>query len=147
MIPALTSGVLPEGVHSCSFEELAAIFGHIGSSDRRARLTGNLDRYLEEARRSGIAVAVVVDGSYVTSKDHPEDIDIVLALRNDLNLAEELRPMEYNVVSKRMARGSMASMYFPQSTGVRRTGNILRSFPRSVRPTLLKRERELEKAS
>ncbi|MGH2398091.1 MAG: DUF6932 family protein [bacterium] len=59
---------------------------------------------MEEARRSGAAVGVVINGSYATSKDDPDDIDLVLVLRSDLDLGGELRPMEYNVLSKRMAR-------------------------------------------
>lgn len=104
MIPALIDGVLPEGVHSCTFEELAAVFGRTTRSDRRARLTEKFRRYVEEARSSRIALAVVVDGSYVTAETDPNDIDLVLVLRSDIELRGELRPMEYNVLSRSMVR-------------------------------------------
>jgi hypothetical protein len=60
--------------------------------------------YIEDVRKARIAVAVVVDGSYVTGKAEPDDIDLILALRADLDLSAELAPAEYNVQSKRMVR-------------------------------------------
>jgi predicted nucleotidyltransferase len=73
-------------------------------SDSRQRLTQTLRRYIEDVRKAKIAVAVVVDGSYITAKSEPSDIDLVLALRPDRNLSVELLPMEYNVQSKRMVK-------------------------------------------
>jgi hypothetical protein len=48
--------------------------------------------------------AVVIDGSYVTAKGEPGDIDLIAALRNDIDLTVEMRPAEYNIQSKRMVR-------------------------------------------
>ncbi len=72
MIPPLEDGVLPGGVHDCTFEELERAFGQIQRSDRRVNLTAKLKAYLNDARNSGVVVAVIVDGSYVTAKDEPE---------------------------------------------------------------------------
>jgi hypothetical protein len=47
---------------------------------------------------------VIIDGSYVTAKDEPEDIDLILVLPADWNPDQQLRPFEYNTVSKRMIR-------------------------------------------
>ena len=55
--------------------------------------------YLAEARQSGLVSAVIVDGSYATSKDEPEDIDLLIVLKADVPW-ESLRPFEYNAVSK-----------------------------------------------
>lgn len=104
MIPELDDGVLPEGTHPCTIEEVEQVFGVFARSDRRQRLTQTLRRYIEDVRKAKIAVAVVVDGSYITTKSEPSDIDLVLALRPDLDLSVELLPMEYNVQSKRMVR-------------------------------------------
>lgn len=104
MIPDLDNGVLPEGVHSCSIEEVEQVFGRFARSDCRQRLTQTLRRYIEDVRKARIAVAVVVDGSYITAKPEPNDIDLVLALRPDIDMSAELRPMEYNVQSERMVR-------------------------------------------
>lgn len=104
MIPDLNDGVLPEGIHSCTIEEVEHVFGRFTRSDCRQRLTQTLRRYIEDVRRARIAVAVVVDGSYITAKAEPSDVDLVLALRPDLDLSLELLPIEYNVQSERMVR-------------------------------------------
>ena len=103
MIPPLEDGVLPDGVHDCTFVELDLAFGQIQRSDRRIRLTAKLKDYLDEARRSGLVLAVIVDGSYTTARDEPDDIDMIVVLKPDLAW-ESMRPFEYNAVSKRMIR-------------------------------------------
>lgn len=101
-IPDLTDGVLPEGVHDCTLAEAEAAFGRFQTTDtdRRMRLTDELRRYLREASRSGLVVAVVIDGSYVTAKDEPGDIDLVIVPAADHDFDQDLRPFEYNVATK-----------------------------------------------
>lgn len=104
MIPHLEDGLLPDGVHSCSFGEMSDSFGRFQRSDRRPRLTEALRRYVEAVRESGIAVALIVDGSYITMKDEPNDIDLILVLRQDLDVKQEITPAEYNVQSGRLVK-------------------------------------------
>ena len=104
MIPELKDGVLPAGLHLCTLEEVIAVFGQFRRSDRRIRLTEQLMRYIHDAQRSGVVSAIVIDGSYVTAKEEPGDIDLIVALRTDLDLTAEMRPMEYNIQSKTMVR-------------------------------------------
>jgi predicted nucleotidyltransferase len=103
MIPPLEDGVLPEGVYDCTFAEIDQRFGRFQRSDKRIKLTTKLKAYLEELRKSGLADTVIVDGSYVTAKEEPSDIDLLVALRSGLVWAT-LRPFEYNAVSKRMVK-------------------------------------------
>ena len=105
MIPDFDDGCLPDGVHDCTFDEVAARFGRFQGTDRRVRLTDRLAAYLDDARRSGIVVAVLIDGSYVTAKDDPDDIDLVVVRRADVDTTN-LRPFEYNAISKRMIRST-----------------------------------------
>ncbi len=104
VLPQLVLGVLPEGIHPGTIEEVDEAFGRFQRTDRRIRLTAQLRELLNDARRSGIVAALVIDGSYVTRKDEPGDIAIVVAIRPDFDLSQELRPFEYRVVSKRMIR-------------------------------------------
>lgn len=104
MIPELQDGVLPEGLHLCALEEVKVAFGQFRRSDRRPKLTERLTRYIHDARNSGVVSAIVIDGSYVTAKDEPGDIDLIVALRPDLDLTAEMRPLEYNIQSKPMVR-------------------------------------------
>jgi hypothetical protein len=104
MISELEDGVLPEGIHVCTMAEVEQVFGKFQRSDRRIRLTEKLQEFVEEARRSGIVAAVIINGSYVTAKAEPSDIDLIVALRADLDGQQDLRPVEHNVQSKRVLR-------------------------------------------
>ena len=98
-IPALSAdGLLPEGVHDCTLDEIREQFGSFQQSDRRCRLFERLESFVRAAKSSGLVVAVIVDGSFVTDKDEPSDIDLVAVLHADHDYSAALRPMEYNVV-------------------------------------------------
>ncbi len=43
---------------------------------------------------------MIVDGSYVTTKDRPEDIDILVVLPADDDLGAEVPPTAYNLIQK-----------------------------------------------
>ena len=104
-IPKLDqNGLLPVGTHDCSFEELREHFAGLRSTRRRRDLAEALRRYLEEVRATGLAVAVIVDGSFVTDKEDPGDIDLILVVRRGCDISAILRPFEYNVVSKGRVR-------------------------------------------
>ena len=104
-IPALTpDGVLPEGVHDCTLDELRERFGQFQRTDWRPRLFERLQAFIREAQRTGFVAAIIVDGSFVTDVDVPNDVDVILVLRADHEFDAELRPFEYNVVSKRQVR-------------------------------------------
>jgi hypothetical protein len=104
MIPEIRDGVLPEGVHECTIDEIEDTFGVFRHTDRRQKLTAQLKDYLREATLSAVASAVIIDGSYVTRKPEPGDIDLILVLHRDFDPAQEMAPMEYNVQSKRSVR-------------------------------------------
>jgi hypothetical protein len=104
-IPALNAeGLLPDGVHDCTLDEIRERFGAFQRTDRRCRLFERLERYVAAARASGLVVAVIVDGSFVTAKDEPSDVDVIVVLRKDHDFGTTLRPMEYNVVAKGQVR-------------------------------------------
>lgn len=80
-------------------------------------MTEKLKQYVEEVRAAGIAKAVIIDGSYITAKFGPSDIDLILVLRADFDLVQELRPFEYNVQSKRMVKRKYRFDVFPAVDG------------------------------
>jgi hypothetical protein len=116
MIPEFDDGCLPDGVHDCSFEEVAARFGRFQTTDRRVRLTDRLAAYLDDAGRSGIVVAVLIDGRYVMSRDDPDDIDLIVVRRADVDVTG-LRPFEYNAISKRVIRSAYKFDVFSVADG------------------------------
>jgi len=99
-IPDFDGNVLPEGIHECTFEEIEARFSRFQKSDRRIRLTERLKEYLKAAKQSGIVSAVIIDGSYATNKDEPEDIDLIAVLSRDFDWSSELKPYQTNVIEK-----------------------------------------------
>src|SRR5690349_21006811 len=104
-IPLLNEwGVLPPGVHDCTMEEIEERLARSQMTDQRIRLLEKLVRYVKEARGTGLAVALLIDGSFVTAKDEPEDIDLIVVLKPEHDFAADLRPFEYNVLSKKRVR-------------------------------------------
>ena len=130
MIPKLFDGVLPIGIYTCTLDEVAHFFGRFNRSDQRPRLTEKLKQYVIDVRKSGIANAVIVDGSYITQKPEPGDIDLILALRADFDLAQELRPFEYNVQSKRMVSRLYGFDVLPAVDGSVAYGKYISDFSR-----------------
>ena len=72
-----TDGYLPEGVYQAT--EAEALFRFGSSTPRRRYLALRLRRWLELARAVG-ATRFFVDGSFVTAKPHPGDVDAVVLL-------------------------------------------------------------------
>jgi hypothetical protein len=106
-IPELDDhGVLPPGVYDCSLDELQERFGRFEVSERRVALCARLAEFCTEARGTPIIVEIIVDGSFVTSKAEPNDIDLVVVLSADHPEGEQLRPFEYNLLSRRRVRRS-----------------------------------------
>ncbi len=106
-IPDLSpDGLLPEGVHECTLEEVEERFGRFQSSDRRPSLMRRLRQYHAEVAQAGVAQYLVVDGSYVTSVDAPNDIDLTVVLRDDYDPAVQVPPFRYNPRSKKYVRSN-----------------------------------------
>lgn len=78
--PFRQDGYLPEGVYVCSEAEVLFRFG--SSSRRRRRLVLRLRRWIELGRQVG-ARRLLIDGSFVTAKAEPHDIDSVILLPDD----------------------------------------------------------------
>ena len=89
--PFRPDGYLPEGVYVCSEAEVIFRFG--SASRRRRRLVLRLRRWVELGRQVG-ATRLLVDGSFITAKAEPNDIDTVLLLPQDFQqqLEHEYEP-------------------------------------------------------
>lgn len=97
-------GLLPEGVHELPLEDVEELFGRFQRSDRRVKLLESLKEYLSEAQQMDGFVCMIVDGSFVTAKEEPSDIDLILVLRGDKVMDQDWRPSEYNVISRKRVR-------------------------------------------
>ena len=82
MLPEFNNhGFLPEGVHSATLDEFQQRFGF---NRWRQQLLQNLDELINVASRAG-AVRIIIDGSFVTDKETPGDIDAVLIVSDDFD--------------------------------------------------------------
>ena len=82
-IPAFRAdGYLPEGLYVASEAEVLFRFG--ASSRRRRRLALRLRRWVALARDVG-GLRFLIDGSFVTAKEVPNDIDSVQLLPPDFS--------------------------------------------------------------
>lgn len=86
--PFRLDGYLPEGVHVSSEADILFRFG--SASRRRRRLALRLRRWIALGRKIG-ATRLLVDGSFVTAKDEPYDVDTVILLPQDFSRQLELK--------------------------------------------------------
>jgi len=79
-IPAFDRfGLLPGGIHECTIEEVEVT---LAWNDERRRLTALLQEFIavELTPRFSVVPPVVLDGSYVSQKASPSNINLVLEL-------------------------------------------------------------------
>ena len=96
------NGMLPTGVHDATLEEIRKSFGSFQRSDQRPRLFNRLEELLAAMKRSGLFEALLVDGSFVTAKSAPNDIDLIAVLRPGHAFERDLPMSEYALVSRTM---------------------------------------------
>lgn len=121
-IPQLNGdGVLPEGVHDCTLEEIAVAFCGERHSQRRRDLFVELERYVRQLREWGWVREIHVDGSFVTSKELPGDIDLAISLRSDYVAAAPASDAEHQLLdTQRVKRVFGFDIYsFPEDSPIR----------------------------
>ena len=91
-------GLLPPGVHTCTWVELEAAFG--ASSYRSSLVRGLLEAARILARAGG--QVLYIDGSFVTAKSFPGDFDACYDIAG-VN-ARLLDPAFFNFANKRAAQ-------------------------------------------
>ncbi|MCP4513894.1 MAG: hypothetical protein GY824_01520, partial [Delftia sp.] len=94
-------GNLPPGVHQADWDELTQRFGWTG---RRRELLAGLEAALEPLREAGCR-RVFVNGSFVTDKDEPGDIDVAWDPAGvDVGRLLELDPVFGDFAARRAAQ-------------------------------------------
>ncbi len=102
MIPPFNeSGCLPEGIYDCTIDEAAERFGGFQGSSQRPHLWDRFIEFMREADTCKLVHAVLVDGSFVTTKADPNDIDLVLVVPANHDFSADFQPSEYNILSNR----------------------------------------------
>lgn len=79
-------GDLPQGVYRVPLAEILERFGK--GSAQRIVVAGRLSRVYQVATSTGKLARFVVFGSFVTAKEQPNDVDVILLMEDDFDLAE-----------------------------------------------------------
>ena len=96
MLPAFTEqGSLPPGGHRASPEEIGDRYGRFQRTARRPQLVAVLREFVAEVRQCRWVRQLFLAGSFITAKDEPNDIDVLLVFERDVDFAT-LLPHEYN---------------------------------------------------
>ena len=74
-------GLLPAGAHVCTLNEFKAWAGSIPNAEHRLMLVEKFEKFLNDiVRPIAPGWPLVIDGSFVTDKELPNDIDFALDL-------------------------------------------------------------------
>jgi hypothetical protein len=104
-IPELdANGHLPVGVFDCTLSEVRQRFGGFQESDRRPLLFARLKDLAAAMHRSGLFEAILLDGSFVTAKSVPNDIDLIAVLPPDYHFEQDLKMADYALVSRSLLK-------------------------------------------
>lgn len=128
--PLLPTGLLPVGLHEATLEEVAAKFG--SSNQQRRTLQQGLEHVAAAARATGMFVDLVVDGSYVTDKEAPGDIDAVLRTQNEY--WSVVVPLERDPVNSWLAEPDEAKRRHGVYVLIEDAGGIMVEFYASLKP-------------
>ena len=131
MIPQFDAdGLLPPGIHRATWDEVTGVFG---STPWRRRLLAGLEMAMESLRRAGCRT-VYIDGSFVTSKEIPNDFD---ACWEEAGVAPEL--LDPVLLRFDAGRAEQKARYlgelFPASIGATVDGTSFRDFFQMDRAT------------
>ena len=104
-IPPLNAdGLLPFGIHDATQDEIRECFGVFQQSDRRPRLFAKLAELIDAMRAGELFESLLIDGSFVTAKFAPNDIDLIGVLKPGHDFERDLPMFQYAVISRALLR-------------------------------------------
>jgi hypothetical protein len=145
-IPDFTQyGLLPQGVHDCTFPEAAAF---LCSNEHRSGIWTGLQNFIEWTSTFPQPDAFLIDGSYVTDKALPNDVDIVIDITSCSNDDQQIWIAAW-AAHHEYAKATFSVDFYPFSVGVgsdfsaffqyvRVDEALRRGIPPSVRKGILK---------
>jgi hypothetical protein len=104
-IPAFNQlGLLPEGTHDCDVTEAQKRFGSFQGSDRRSRLWAKFMDFVRLAKTDRFIEELLIDGSFVTAKPDPNDIDVIVVVPMEHDFGADLPPHQHELLAARRVR-------------------------------------------
>jgi hypothetical protein len=120
-------GVLPEGIHDCTFAELQ---NSLGFNPHRQRLAEGLRRTIDWLATMPPIDSLIVDGSFVTDKELPGDIDAVAMIGNLTEANQRHWVRAWEPLHDALKANNQVDLY-PTVTGL---GNNFSAFFQYIRP-------------
>ena len=124
------TGFLAPGIHDMSLEEVGKRFGSFSSTDRRPTLFKKLQQFVEQARQARFVRFLIVNGSFISSKADPGDVDIIVVIDPAALDSGDLPPCQYNVLSSRRIRKAYSFDVFVVHEGSAAYADYLSFFSR-----------------
>jgi hypothetical protein len=115
-LPAFNAdGDLPPGVYPVTMASVLARFG--GGTAQRRTVAGRLVRLWQLANATGKVSRFVVFGSFVTAKDDPNDVDVVMIMDDSFDVAalagEQGLPFDHSAADAQLG----ASVFWATRSG------------------------------
>jgi predicted nucleotidyltransferase len=90
-------GTLPPGIYQATIDEILTTYPPV--NQQRQILNDSLQRAIEELRKLDPSLVIFVDGSYVTRKAEPNDVDLLivttrLSARRIIGYLDQVCPVE-----------------------------------------------------
>ena len=79
-------------------------FGSFQRTDRRPGLWAKFVDFIRELKAAGLGRAGLVDGSFVSAKPDPNDIDVVIVVPSAHDFSAELPPSHYSLLAQKRVR-------------------------------------------
>jgi hypothetical protein len=99
-IPAFNHfGLLPEGIHDCEVMEAQNRFGRFQGSDRRPQLWAKFMDFVRLAKTDRFIEELFIDGSFVTARPDPNDIDVIVVVPVGHDFGTELPQNQYELLA------------------------------------------------
>ena len=103
-LPLFTAdGVLPEGIHEATLDEIQKKCCSYGDIERRNSLFNTLQKYINDVKKHDVKFYICIDGSYVTQKGSPGDLDVLIIYDFEYNnkewlelISDKTAPLKYN---------------------------------------------------
>jgi len=124
------SGLLPPGIHEASMDEVRERFAHKPNSHRGFLFSGLVKflNVLEGLGHISAVKSILIDGSFVTDKPAPGDIDIVLEIKPETTV-EKLNSL-FHLLDRESTKQQYGLEAFPYLPGM---PNDIRGFFQYIR--------------
>ena|SRR5580658_6665453 len=97
-------GLLPEGIYDCDVLEAQTRFGSFQGSDRRPQLWAKFMDFFRLAKADRFIEELLLDGSFVTSKTNPNDIDVIVVVPVGHDFGSDLAQHRYELLAAARVR-------------------------------------------